>query len=645
MKLLAKLGAFAFLVLCASMVLAAQPQWEQDYQKARDVYYKFKADQNKQKFRHNWKNTARLFERVAEKYPKSDRADDALFTAGRLYYGLYKISRVQADLDKAVDLFGRLVKDYQSSSLADDAQLYIALQYLEFRKDSKKAAGALKVLVEKFPDGDITPKARRMLEDLGGPDASEAEKLTAKARKESSKDTKAGSKGEGKQSLQGGDEKNTGSGSFANKNKKGVVRVSARHPVLIQVDEDSGPDYSRVTLHTGIRTKYKFGVLPARGKSDHPRLYVDLQNTTLDPELKGPVRVSGSVLKRIRFAPFDKGVVRVVLDLKKLGEYKVFPMDHPARVVLDISAGSDQVASIIGDKERKKKERKKGENKTQKPHKEHKKPKKSRSKKTAASKGHKTKAHIPSKAASKPGRSLSMLAGLKIRRVAVDAGHGGSDPGAIGPTRALEKDITLDIAKRLVKLLREDKSLGLKEVFLTRSRDRFVPLERRTAIANKKKADLFISIHCNAHRNRKFRGVETFYLDLTNDRYSIKLAARENATSEKTISDLQFILADLALKSHVDDSIALGRSIQKALVGTLRRKYKKVKDHHIKPALFYVLIGARMPSVLVETSFISNPMEEKRLKSKQYRQRVAEGIHTGVKNFIKSREKLFDPDS
>ncbi len=642
MKLVAKLGAVVFLLLLARVTIAAQPQWEHDYQKARDAYYKFKADTQRQKYRHNWKNTARLFEKVAEKYPKSDRADDAVFTAARLYYGLYKISRVKADLDKAVELFSRVVKDYESSSLADDAQLYIALQFIEFRKDSKKAAKALGVLIKKFPDGDITPKARRMLEDLGGPDASESERLTARVEKNRRDSNKAGHAKDSGKELKKPDKGQKyiqhGGTSVHGNQKNSREKVSTKHPMLFQVDEDSGPDYSRVTLYTGVKTKYKFGVLPAKAKNDHPRLYIDLQNTKLDPELDGPLVVHGSVLARIRFAPFDKDTVRVVLDLSKLGEYKVFPMDHPARVVLDISAGSDKVASIIGSK--------KGKDKriNKKNSKEHKNVKVS-SKKHSKSTLDKTKPHIPSKAVSKPGRSLSMLAGLKIRKVAVDAGHGGSDPGAIGPTRALEKKITLDIAKRLVKLLKEDKKLGLTDVFLTRSKDRFVPLERRTAIANKKKADLFISIHCNAHRNRKFRGVETFYLDLTNDRYSIKLAARENATSEKTISDLQFILADLALKSHVDDSISLGRAIQKALVGTLRRKYNKVIDHHIKPALFYVLIGARMPSVLVETSFISNPMEEKRLKTKQYRQRIAEGIHIGVKNFIKSREKLFDPDS
>ena len=200
--------------------------------------------------------------------------------------------------------------------------------------------------------------------------------------------------------------------------------------------------------------------------------------------------------------------------------------------------------------------------------------------------------------------------------------------------------MALDVARRVQKLL--EKKLKL-EVLLTRNSDRSMALEARTAFANKREADLFISIHFNAHRNRKFRGVETFYLDLTNDRYSIKLAARENATSEKSISDLKYILADLALKSHVDDSILLSRLIQKAMVGKLRRKHKGVRNLGVKPALFYVLIGARMPSILIEGSFITTPMEEKRIRTKSYRQRLAEGIFTGIKNFVDEREELLKP--
>lgn len=571
---------------------AGPPQHEVDYQKARAAYYRFKASKEKQKLRHHWQNTAKLFERMAAEHPKSDRVDDSLFTAGKLYYDLYVISRVREDLDKAVALFEQVVDRCPDSHLADDAQLYIALQWIEYRKDSARAAEALGLLVKRFPEGDITPKARRMLEDLGGPAADSGDK--EQARPEGPEEKKPGGR-----------------------------------PVLYRIGSDSGPDYSRITLFTRTRAAYKYGRLESSKTHPNPRLYVDLTGTGLEEELHSPVELRDSVVGRVRFAPRGDGSVRIVLDLVSECEHKVFFMDNPARVVVDVSAAGtdkdDGLAAVIKEKN--------GE-RTAGPEKD------------VGRKKRKTiEPRIIPKAASKPGRSLSMLAGLKIRRIAIDPGHGGRDPGAIGPNGTLEKHITLDIAKRLAGLLSEDRKLDLKDVILTRKTDRFLRLEKRTAIANAKKADLFISIHCNAHRDRRFKGVETFYLDLTNDRYSIKLAARENATSEKTISDLRFILADLALKSHVDDSISLGNSIQKATVGTLRRSYKGVKDLKLKPALFYVLIGARMPSVLIETSFISNPEEERRLARKSYRQKLAKGIYTGIKNFIQARREALDPDS
>ncbi len=595
---------FAMLLALLSAPAAAGDEdetAEHAYQQARRVFYSFKADEQKQKFRHHWHNTAAAFERVAEEYPKSERAADALFTAGRLYYDLYGISRVGEDLERSVELMQQLVAAHPGSHLADDAQLYVALSWIDYRKQPERAVRALATLVERFPDGDVTPKARRMLEDLGGPEAIDvAEPEPAPA-----------------------DEPDAAAAE---------AKAAAGRPLLARVSHESGPDYTRVTLLTRSPAEYKFGVLPASEKNATPRLYVDLHHARIDPELDSPIAVRDSVVRRIRFAPFSPEVIRVVLDLETLGDYKVFPMEHPARVVIDVSAGSDEVASIIGQAEKKDA----GRDAEQK------------AVGAGAAGGQAepvAEPHLPDKHKSKPGRSLSMLAGLKVHRVVIDPGHGGRDPGAIGPSKTLEKEVVLDLAKRLAARLEKDESLGLKEVVLTRDRDVFLPLEKRTAIANSRKADLFISIHCNAHRNRRFHGVETFYLDLTDDRYSIKLAARENATSEKSISDLQYILADLALKSHVDDSISLGRSIQKAMVGTLRRRYKVVRDMGIKPALFYVLIGARMPSVLVETSFISNPREERRLRTKAYRSKLVAGIHAGIRNFIRARERMLDPDS
>jgi N-acetylmuramoyl-L-alanine amidase len=589
--------------LSAGRANAGPPPAEAAYQKARRAFYTFKENTQKQKFRHNWKKVAGKFEKVAKDFPKSSRAADALYTAGRMYHDLYLISRLTEDLDYSVKLLRQLVERFPTNHLADDAQLQIALRWIEFHKQPEKARAELIFLVDNFPDGDVTPKARRMLEDLGGTEDSAA----GKAKTGDPIGAKIAEKTAGK------DPKKKSTKAATSKPIKKSSKPKKEIPILESIKHWSNPGYTRIALYTRVKTPYKVGKLAADKKSGSPpRLYIDLMKTEMGDELSSTIPVADSIVGRIRLAERDEGFIRVVIDLKGDLTHRVFPLSNPDRVVVDISAAEDAVARVIGSKVPKKR------------------PKVPTKKKVASM-----------KSKSKPGVSLSMMAGLKVKTIVIDPGHGGKDPGAIGPKGTLEKNLTLDVAKRLRKLLKEKLKL---EVVLTREKDRFVPLEGRTAFANKRNADLFISIHFNAHTIRKFRGVETFYLDLTNDRYSIKLAARENATSEKSISDLKYILADLALKSHVDDSISLSKLIQKSMVGTLRRKYKHVRDLGIKPALFYVLIGARMPSILVEGSFITNPTEEGRLKTKTYRQKIAEGIFNGIKNFINERDRLLDPE-
>jgi N-acetylmuramoyl-L-alanine amidase len=217
-----------------------------------------------------------------------------------------------------------------------------------------------------------------------------------------------------------------------------------------------------------------------------------------------------------------------------------------------------------------------------------------------------------------------------LRRIVVDAGHGGKDPGAVGARGTLEKDITLVLAKKLASRLR--KQLGC-EVILTRSGDVFLPLEERTAIANKVGADLFISLHANANNNRKAYGVETYYLNFSKNDKAAAVAARENGTSIKQVSDLELILFDLMANSKINESSRLAAEIQKGLVGGLSKRYDNIRDLGVRQGPFYVLLGATMPSVLVEAAFISNSREEKRLKSKDYQDRVADSIARSVKNY------------
>ena len=232
--------------------------------------------------------------------------------------------------------------------------------------------------------------------------------------------------------------------------------------------------------------------------------------------------------------------------------------------------------------------------------------------------------------------SLTEQLGLRIRRVVVDAGHGGRDTGALGPKGTREKDVALGIARALSARL---KALGFA-VILTRQDDRYLTLDERTRIANDAHADLFVSIHCNAARRRKLSGIETWTLNVASNRYAARLAAFENADADRSASDLRLILADLATRANADDSRDIAQSVQSALVRAMRSRGEKVTDHGIKHALFYVLLGARMPAILVETGFISNPGEEGRLRSRDRQRAAAEAIAAGVREFADGRRRI-----
>ncbi|HET9695371.1 MAG TPA: N-acetylmuramoyl-L-alanine amidase, partial [Terriglobales bacterium] len=228
-------------------------------------------------------------------------------------------------------------------------------------------------------------------------------------------------------------------------------------------------------------------------------------------------------------------------------------------------------------------------------------------------------------------RSLIRALGLKIGRIVVDAGHGGHDTGTIGPNGLREKDLVLDVALRLGKLL-EDR-LGADVVY-TRDDDTFIPLETRTAIANQQQADLFISIHANSSNDETARGVETYYLNFTSSRDALEVAARENAVSEKSIHELQDLVKKIALKEKIEESREFALDVQNSLHGGLASKAPAIRDRGVKKAPFIVLIGANMPSILAEISFISNPTDEKKLTTPDYRQKIADSLFKGVNKYV-----------
>jgi N-acetylmuramoyl-L-alanine amidase len=228
-------------------------------------------------------------------------------------------------------------------------------------------------------------------------------------------------------------------------------------------------------------------------------------------------------------------------------------------------------------------------------------------------------------------RSLIRALGLKIGKIVIDPGHGGHDTGTIGPNGLEEKNLVLDVSRRLGKLLQT--RLGA-EVIYTRKDDTFIPLETRTAIANQEAADLFVSVHANSSHDSDARGVETYYLNFTSSPEALEVAARENAVSEKSIHELQDLVKKIALKEKIEESQEFAADVQRCLHSGLAARNPGQRDRGVKKAPFIVLIGANMPSILAEVSFLSNPGDERRLETADYRQKIAESLYRGIAKYV-----------
>ena len=334
--------------------------------------------------------------------------------------------------------------------------------------------------------------------------------------------------------------------------------------------------------HTRVVVELDSSVEFTKNRLSRPdRLYFDLKKCMLQKKTVSSMIIDDGILKTVRIAQFDRNTVRVVLEVDKAENLSAFMVENPHRLVIDVY---DQKHA-----------------------------------------GPATK-----------GGEKDIEAELgEIRKIVIDPGHGGDDPGAVGPSGIQEKDIVLSVGKKLGDILAAKYEA---EVIYTRDKDIFIPLNERTEIANSKKADLFISIHANASPRKDTRGIETYFLNWTDDKEAMKVAARENKITfrkmEKMQGDLQMILQDLARKNKNEESMKLASSIQNAMVSTLKENYNKIQDLGVKYALFYVLVGAEMPSILVEVSFISNYEEEKRLVEETYKDKIAEAIAAGINSYI-----------
>jgi N-acetylmuramoyl-L-alanine amidase len=374
------------------------------------------------------------------------------------------------------------------------------------------------------------------------------------------------------------------------------------------------------------------------------RLYVDLKETHVSSDIVTTIPIGDGLLQSARAGQFSKDRVRVVLDINSIGGYKIFPLPEPFRIVIDVRGVEEKEPREKAAAEEKAVQEAKVaiEEKPEKEQTVEKKEGKDKGKEVAQAipkptKIDRTRVRKGVRKEKTPDQSVSLARqlGLGVRKIVLDPGHGGKDPGSFINGGIEEKDIALSFAKVLAQRIKERLNC---EVVLTRDKDVFLPLERRTAFANMHKADLFLSLHVNAHKQEDVHGIETYFLNMATDERAVMVAARENATSEKNISDLQKILNDLMLNTKISESSKLAHEVQKGMLLDAKKKFDKVKDLGVKQAPFYVLIGAEMPAILVETGFLTNPTERKRLLSKPYLESLADGIVTGIGRYVKGIE-------
>lgn len=366
--------------------------------------------------------------------------------------------------------------------------------------------------------------------------------------------------------------------------------------MVTEIRHWSTPTYTRVVVSLERPVPYTTNLLKKDPSHHKPRrLYLNFKGSRLNPAIEDTVPIGDGLLRRARAGQYTPDTVRLVLDIQKLASYKVFTLDNPFRVVIDCFGPLDKedAASRKGGAQARKVARGRAK-------------------------------ELP------PDVGLAAALGLGVKTVVLDPGHGGKDPGAVWKG-LYEKYLVLDICKKAAPKLRE--LLGAK-VLLTRTSDTFLPLEDRTAFANTHDADIFVSVHLNAAASHRLSGIETYFLNLASDEESMRVAARENATTKRSISDLQVILNDLMLNSKINESNRLARALHKTVIEQVSKKHR-VRDLRVKQAPFYVLIGARMPAILCELGFITNPEEHQLLSSSRYREYLADALAKGLAAYVK----------
>jgi N-acetylmuramoyl-L-alanine amidase len=620
-------------IVAATLVLGlAGLAWasaHEDYMRGMTAFKSLLGDEKKGGLRSEWERVLANFEKSLAAAPKGEDAPKCMYFVGRVHEELGRRSFLKSDRDNALAAFDRMIAAYPNHEWTDDSAYRLGLIWKEQAKDPAKAKDAFERIVARYPKGDMVADARKQLAGLGGP--SQAEVQAAPTPTASSAVT-------------------------ANPAQGGKKALNAK---LMGIRCWPSQGYTRVVLDLDKDAPFEGSVVEQSG--DKRQLVLSLPSAVVAPSVTPSRGVEGGFLSHIQADSSAAGGARVTLDLRQMDHYRAFTLPDPYRIVVDVfgtkqkktasaeskasaataqvevasspsrsgqaeTGSKDAVDAALRDLQRK-------EAAAPPAAKADKSAVKAASAARDTEKKPATQQLTLNSKHKKYAGSLVEQLGLTVRTVMIDPGHGGKDPGAMA-NGVREKDINLRMAKILGRMLQGQ---GF-EVHYTRTTDAFISLEERTARANAKDADLFISVHCNAYSDASIKGLEIYYLNLATDAQSVRVAARENGVSAKKISDMQFILSDLMLNSKINESRDMASLMQKETVGGMRSRYS-VRNLGSKGAFFYVLTGARMPSVLVELGYLTNSAEAGNLNSDAYLTAMAKGMVGGVVAYKKKLER------
>nr|WP_246197966.1 N-acetylmuramoyl-L-alanine amidase [Solidesulfovibrio aerotolerans] len=581
-----------------------------------------------------WKGLDEDFAALSKAAGNTSLAAKALYYQAWTAAELARRSALDADYEAAAALYRRMAQTFPTHAWADDALLRRAVILAENLKRPAEARADLETILRQYRKGDMAAQAKKFLAAFADtPPARPAAAETAKAG--ATETAKASSPEAGRaaspesakaaapDTAKAASPEMAAAGPAKSAPATGAaLATSARPATLSRTAVEHTAAGSRLTLALTRETTYRYQILEQKRPGGEPvkRLYIDLDNTRTGSKTATEQRFTKGPVSRVRAGYFTPETVRVVLELESLGHYDIRSEANPFRVVLDI--GADKAAPPVQTAEA-------APAKKDIPAREVKAP--ATPPPLPATPGSNLR---PSASAKKNVGNLIEQFGLSVRTVLIDPGHGGKDPGAHGLDGLTEKDVNLRFGRMLGEALQKK---GFT-VLYTRTTDTFIPLETRTEMANSKGADLFISVHCNAHGNAGSSGLETYSLNLANSRDAVRVAARENAASQKKISDLQAILTDLMLSAKTVESKELAGYVQKRAISSIRKSYS-TRDRGPHEAPFFVLIGADMPAVLVELGYITNPEDARRLASDAYLQALAQGMVEGVVAYKKRLER------